>query len=135
MRIRDPVPFWIRDEQPGSYLPEFGKQFFGLKYLNSLMQIRDPGWKKIRIRDGKSSDPGSVTLVPDWCSAYLEQGESKCIDLVVGRAPCVESSVRWEEEKRNKKRNFFLGGGTKDLEPYTTLLAGTGCCVRTPRYA
>jgi hypothetical protein len=35
--------------------------FFGLKYLNSLRQIRDPEWKelgsgmeKIRIRDGKN---------------------------------------------------------------------------------
>jgi hypothetical protein len=37
----------IWDEQPGSYF-----QFFGLKYLNSLMRIRDgknsdPGWKKL----------------------------------------------------------------------------------------
>jgi hypothetical protein len=33
---------------------------FGFKYLNSLMQIRDPEWKKIGsgIRDGKNSDPG-----------------------------------------------------------------------------
>jgi hypothetical protein len=31
---------------------------FGLKYLNSLMRIRDPGWK-IQIRDEKNSDPGS----------------------------------------------------------------------------
>jgi hypothetical protein len=27
--------------------------------FNSFMQIRDPGWKKIRIRDGENSDPGS----------------------------------------------------------------------------
>jgi hypothetical protein len=45
----------IRDEQPGSYFPELRNHFFGLKYLNSLMRIRDgdssdPGWKK--------SDPG-----------------------------------------------------------------------------
>jgi hypothetical protein len=32
----------IRDEPPGSYFREFKKQFFGLKYLNSLMWIRDP---------------------------------------------------------------------------------------------
>jgi hypothetical protein len=43
----------IRYEQAGSYLRELKKQFFGLKYLNSLMRIRDgkirvrdPGWKK-----------------------------------------------------------------------------------------
>ncbi len=46
----------IRDEQPGSYLLELRKLetiffvFLGLKYLNSLLRIRDPGWKK--------SDPG-----------------------------------------------------------------------------
>jgi hypothetical protein len=47
----------IRDEQPGSYFLELRNHFFvffGLKYLNSLM----------RIRDGKKSDqhPGSATL-------------------------------------------------------------------------
>jgi hypothetical protein len=41
----------VLDEQPGSYFRELKKQFFGLKYLNSLMWIRDPGWKKSRIRD------------------------------------------------------------------------------------
>jgi hypothetical protein len=61
----------IRDEQPGSYFPELRNHFFGLKYLNSLMRIRDgnnldPGWKKVgsgmeksRIRD---KHPGSATL-------------------------------------------------------------------------
>jgi hypothetical protein len=38
----------IRDEQPGS-CPRALNPFFGLKYLNSLM----------RIRDGNNSDPGS----------------------------------------------------------------------------
>ncbi len=67
IRIRDPVPFWpldpgsgmgrksasgsgIRDEQPGSYFLELRNHFlifFGLKYFNSLMRIRDPGWKKV----------------------------------------------------------------------------------------
>jgi hypothetical protein len=34
--------------------------FLGLKYFNSLMQILDPGseMEKIRIREGKNSDPG-----------------------------------------------------------------------------
>ncbi len=34
---------------------------FGLKYLNSSMQIRDPGWKKVGsgIQD---KHPGSATL-------------------------------------------------------------------------
>jgi hypothetical protein len=57
----------IRDEQPGSYFRELRKIFLGLKYLNSLMRIRDP---ESGIRYGKNSDPvwkkfGSATLVPD----------------------------------------------------------------------
>jgi hypothetical protein len=36
MRIRDGIS--IRDEQPGSYFRELRNNFFGLKYLNSLMQ-------------------------------------------------------------------------------------------------
>jgi hypothetical protein len=50
--MRDPgwvkVRIRIRDEQPGSYFLELRNHFLGLKYLNSLM----------RIRDGKYSDPG-----------------------------------------------------------------------------
>jgi hypothetical protein len=56
----------IRDEQPGSYFRELRNHFFGLKYINSLMQIRDgknsdPGsrMEKIRIRD---NHPRSATL-------------------------------------------------------------------------
>ncbi len=33
----------FRDDQPGSYFREIRKHFFGLKYLNSLMRVRDPG--------------------------------------------------------------------------------------------
>ncbi len=39
----------IRDEQPGSYLLELINHFLlfgGLKYLNSLMRIRDPVWRQ-----------------------------------------------------------------------------------------
>jgi hypothetical protein len=55
----------IRDEEPGSYFREFKKQIFGLKYLNSLMRIRDgkhsdPGWKKF----------GSGTNIPDLQHCY-----------------------------------------------------------------
>ncbi len=68
LRIRDPVPFWPLD--PGSGMgkksgsgsgmnnPDHISEsletiFLGLKYLNSLMRIRDTGWKKIGsgIRD------------------------------------------------------------------------------------
>ncbi len=60
IRIRDPVPFWPLDPRYGrvkrqntdpwcTIQPESNfRELFGLKYLNSLM----------RIRDGKSSDPG-----------------------------------------------------------------------------
>jgi hypothetical protein len=47
MRIRIP------DEQPGSYFrKELKNNFLGLKYLNSVIWIRDgkksdPGWKKV----------------------------------------------------------------------------------------
>ncbi len=64
-RIRDPLPFWPRDPDPGwttriIFLRPY-KPFFGFKYLNSLMQIRDPGWKKFvsGIQDGKNSYSGS----------------------------------------------------------------------------
>jgi hypothetical protein len=39
----------IWDEQPGSYFLELRNLFllfWGLKYLNSLMRIRDPGWRQ-----------------------------------------------------------------------------------------
>jgi len=70
LRILDPVPFYPLDrgcvksqdpdEQPRSYFRELRNHFFWLKYLNSLMRIRDPGWKKIGsgIQEGKNSDPG-----------------------------------------------------------------------------
>jgi hypothetical protein len=49
----------IRDEQPGYpdhifwSLETILLLFLGIKYLNSLMRIRDPGWNKVgsRIRD------------------------------------------------------------------------------------
>jgi hypothetical protein len=60
----------IRDEQPGSYFQELRNHFlifWGLKYLNSLMRILDPGtgMETVGIRDGKKSDPGSGINIPD----------------------------------------------------------------------
>jgi hypothetical protein len=60
----------IRDEQPGSYFLELRNHFlvfWGLKYLDSLMQNLDPGWRQFGfgIRDGKKSDPGSGINIPD----------------------------------------------------------------------
>jgi hypothetical protein len=54
------------DEQPGSYFRELRKHFLGLKYLNSLMLIRDPesGIDTVRIRDGKKRiwDPEHINI-------------------------------------------------------------------------
>ncbi len=55
----------IRDDQPRSYFREL-RNNFGLKYLNSLMRIRDgknsdPGWKKF---GSGINNPGSTTLLP-----------------------------------------------------------------------
>jgi hypothetical protein len=36
----------ILDEQPGLYFLELRNHFLGLKYLNSLMGVRDPGRKQ-----------------------------------------------------------------------------------------
>jgi hypothetical protein len=46
---------------PDHIFNKLRNHFFGLKYLNSLMRIRDPGWKKVGsgIRD---KHPGSATL-------------------------------------------------------------------------
>jgi hypothetical protein len=48
--------------------------FWGLKYFNSLMGIRDPGWRQLGsgIRDGKKSDPGSGITIPDPPHCYKE---------------------------------------------------------------
>ena len=58
----------IRYEQPGSYFLELRNYFFGflgLKYLNSLMRIRDPEWRQFGsgIRDGKKSDPRCLSRI------------------------------------------------------------------------
>jgi hypothetical protein len=60
----------MNNPEPGSYFLELRNHFFGffgLKYLNSLMRIRDPGWRQFGsgIRDGKKSDPGSGINIPD----------------------------------------------------------------------
>jgi hypothetical protein len=51
----------IQDEQPKFYFRELRNHFFWLKYLNSLMRIRDPGWKKFGSRI-RNKHPGSATL-------------------------------------------------------------------------
>ncbi len=82
--IRDPG--WVESQHPdpgsGMNNPDHIFQsletiflfFLGLKYLNSLMRIRDLGsrirdgdssYPGSRIRDGKKSDPGSGINIPD----------------------------------------------------------------------
>jgi hypothetical protein len=63
--IRDPG-WTIRIIFFRAYKPFF-LLFWGLKYSNSLMRIRDPGWRQFGsgIRDGKKSDPGSGINIPD----------------------------------------------------------------------
>jgi hypothetical protein len=48
------------------HISESLETIFGLNYLNSLMRIPDPGsgMERIRIRDGKNSDPGSGINIP-----------------------------------------------------------------------
>jgi hypothetical protein len=60
VKSQDPDPgsrILIRDEQPESYFRELRNHFFGVKILKFF---DDPGSgiEKIRIRDGKNSDPG-----------------------------------------------------------------------------
>ncbi len=56
-------------EQPGSYFLELIKYFFGLKYINSLLRMRVPGWKQFgsRMKKVGSGIPdkqlGSATLM------------------------------------------------------------------------
>jgi hypothetical protein len=55
----------IRDEQPGSYFLELTNHCFGLKYLNSLMRIRDGNKLGSGIRDPRWKKVGSGINIPD----------------------------------------------------------------------
>jgi hypothetical protein len=57
----------IRDEQTGSYFLELRNHFFGLKYLNSLVRIRDlgSGMETVLIRDPGWKKVGSGINIPD----------------------------------------------------------------------
>jgi hypothetical protein len=50
------------------HISESFETIFGLKYLSSLMRIRDPGWKKFGsgIRDGKNSDRINIPDPQHW---------------------------------------------------------------------
>ena len=55
----------IRYEQPGSYFRKLKKIFFGLKYLNPLIRIRDPGLEIVvsGIRDKHSWSPTLIKVL------------------------------------------------------------------------
>ncbi len=55
----------IRDEQPGSYFLELRNHFFWIKILIFFDADPGSGMEKVRIRDGKKSDPGSGINIPD----------------------------------------------------------------------
>jgi len=131
IRIRDPgnVPFWPLD--PGSWIRDGRKSasgsvirdpgwtiriiffraykpffllFWGLKYSNSLMRIRDPGWRQFGsgIRDGKKSDPGSGINIPDpqhWNVEWFENSDPDYIipdpQLQLYRGTWFEFHHRW----------------------------------------
>jgi hypothetical protein len=63
----------IGDEQPGAYFREHRNQCFGLKYLNYLMRMRNPGWKKFgswmeNVGSGiRDKHPGSNTATNSHC--------------------------------------------------------------------
>ncbi len=58
----------IRDEQRSNFRNLRNNLFFWLKYLKSLIRIRDPGWKKFgsgmeKVESGIwDKNPGSATL-------------------------------------------------------------------------
>ncbi len=81
--IRDPG--WVKNQDPDTgwttliIFPRALKQFFGLKYSNSLMRIRDLGWKssdpgagmeKIQIRN---KHPRYATLTETVCSWAIRE--------------------------------------------------------------
>jgi hypothetical protein len=58
------VPGWVKNQDPDpgwTIFPRAWKHIFGLKYFNSLMRIRDPGWKKFGSGIWDKL-PGSATL-------------------------------------------------------------------------
>jgi hypothetical protein len=93
----------IWDEHPRTFFRELRKieTFFRVKILKLFdgdlgpgmeeIRIRDPGWKKIRIRDGINSDPGSGISVPDpqHCLFFLGLLEG----FLSSRRRSLESSI------------------------------------------
>jgi hypothetical protein len=53
------------DEQPGSYFRELENNFFWVNILKFFDADPGSGIGKIRIRDGKNTNPGSGKNIPD----------------------------------------------------------------------
>jgi hypothetical protein len=72
----------------------------GLKYLNSLIRIRDPGWRQFGsgIRDGKKSDPGSATLVTVFTFIYND------ISVVIIFYTRWDSAREWDDQYHNYQK-------------------------------
>jgi hypothetical protein len=97
--------FGIRDEQPGSNFLELRNHFFGLKYLNSLMRIRDgdswdPGW--IKVGSGiRYKHPGSIPDPQHWFNADPDPAFNLKADLDQESRtiadPCRSRSGPWLE--------------------------------------
>jgi hypothetical protein len=64
------VKIRIRDEHPGSNFRELRNNFLDYKYLNSLMQIRDPGSENFDPGSGMEKF-GSGINIPDQQHWYL----------------------------------------------------------------
>ncbi len=133
------MPFWPLDPESGSginnpdHISECLEPFFGLKYLNSLMRIRDLGWKKFGsgmekygsgIRD---KHPRSATL-PKWylldsCrrhwwrpsppAAWSRKGAAQSPPQSPGCSPAARSSTckNWIANKFSKKDLKVVGNG------------------------
>jgi hypothetical protein len=62
---------WVKSPDPGSgsgmnnpdHISYSLETIFGLKYLNSLMRIRDPEWKKMGSGMEKNLDPGLTSRI------------------------------------------------------------------------
>jgi hypothetical protein len=99
--IRDPGGVKSQDTDPG-WTTQIIFPFFGLKYLNSLMRIQDPGWQKFGSR---INIPESATL-----NTKLRLYTYHCWDSLWGRRcspDCrlwVRGGAGWWDRRRGRER-------------------------------
>jgi hypothetical protein len=63
------------------HISESSETFFGVKILKFF--VADPGEKKIRIRDGKNSDPGETSSIRNTEKFRLLEGDKLIIILAI----------------------------------------------------